>query len=275
MVRSTAPKPFYRDQHDAAADVQARVRSWTGDLAGGDALVLGSTGWGAVRTTTDQDPLGTLVEFATKAVSNIVITNTEDAVSTDLLLAGESLATCLAGSGYGVASLLPRSPRYTSADENQLVVLNPNVGAVGATITWEETAKPGFLNGGHPGNGVITLPLGSILPTAYAAGTSPIRFRLAPGTGFIVTAAKVRSVVRIASAGDAVISLVRSDAAVLNTATINLETMAAGTLNAFTLEAAAAARTISGAQYLDIVITLDDFTGTAGDVTVELEVTRT
>jgi hypothetical protein len=265
-------RTFYRDRHDALADVRTRVRDWSGDIAGGSAIVLGSAGFSAVKTTTSLSPDGTLFTFESWAVANIVITNTEDSTATDNLVVADSLAACLVGSGYGVAIVPPRTPRYTAADESQKVIFNPAVGAVGASITWEETAKPGFLNGVHPGNGVITLPLGTIDPTAYDANTAPLMFRIQPGRGFVVTSAKVRSLTPIATAGDATIDLVRDDAASLATAPVNLETLVSGTLTAITLEAAAADRTIAADGYLDIVIELDDFTGTAGDVTVELEV---
>lgn len=265
-------KAFYRDRHDALADVRTRVRDWSGDIAGGDCIVLGSAGFGATRTETSLSPDGTLFTFETWAVSNIVITNTEDSASTDNLVVADSLAKCMTGSGFGVALLLPRTPRYTAADESQKVIYNPAVGAVGATITWEETAKPGFLNGIHTGNGVVTLPLGSIDPTAYDANTAPLMFRLAPGRRFVVTSAKVRSLTAISTAGTATLDLVRDDAASLATAPVNLQALTPGALTAITLESLVADRTIAASGYLDITINLDDFTGSAGDVTVELEV---
>lgn len=270
-IRTNPQRTFYRDQGDAAADVPTRVRDWSGDIAGGDAVVLGSAGYGCTTTETDLSPDGTLFEFETRTVCNIVITNTEDATATDNLMVADSLALALAGSGYGVAAVLPRTSRYTAADESQKVILNPAVGAVGATITWEETAKPGFLSGSHPGNGVVTLPLGSIDPTAYDANTAPLRFRVRPSKRITVLSAKVRSLTLIATAGDATLDLERDDAASIATAPVNLETLVSGTLTATTLEAATADRTIEADGYLDIVVALDDFTGTAGDVTVELE----
>lgn len=270
-VRTTPQRSFYRDQNDAAADVPSRVRDWSGDIPPGGAVVLGATGYGCTTTATSLSPDGTLFEFEARSVSNIVVTNTEEATSTDNLVVADSLGLALAGSGYGVAVVLPRTSRYTAADESQKVVLNPESGAVGATITWEETAKPGFLNGVHPGNGVVTLPLGSIAPSTYDANTAPLRFRVRPNKRIVVTSAKVRSLTLIATAGDATVDLERDDAASIAVAPVNLETLISGTLTAITLEADAVDRTIEADGYFDIVIELDDFTGTAGDVTVELE----
>jgi hypothetical protein len=272
-IRSQAVKDFYRDHHAAAAGVATQVRDWTGSIATTDSLVIGGPGLGAQVASSAVVPNGTLFEFTTYGVANLVVQNIEAATEVTVLKVADSLAQCITGTGLGVNTLLARVQRYTAAHEAQKVVYNPEATPMAVSITWEETATPGFLNGTHPGNGVVTIPLGTITPSSYSAGTAPLYFRLALGKGWVVTTAKVRSLVPLAPTGTATIALTRSDAVNLSTAPLDLKTLVAGTLTTLPLAGATATRTVSADQYVDIVVDLGTYDGTGGDVMVELEYT--
>lgn len=273
VMRSSTVKSYYANQHAAAADVSTRVRDWVGPLAAKQAVVIGGAGFGGATVDSAVSPNGTLKVLTTKSISNLVLTNIEAADSTDNLKVADSIALCIAATGLGVSTLLPRVQRYTAGSEAQKVVYNPGTGAVNLSATWEETAVPGFCNGVHPGNGVVTIPLGTITPASYSAGTAPIYFRIPAGRAWVITSAKVRSITAIAPVSTATLDIVRSDAQALNTSAVNLKTLVSGTLTTIPLAVSAATRTISAEQYVDIVVTLGSYDGSGGDLAIELEYT--
>ena len=273
-LRSTPPKPFYANQHDAAADVQSRLRDMSGSLAAGEFVVLG-TDQGAVATVTDNSPNGTDVTFATYSIRNLVVVNAEDPTSTDVLHVADSVALATGAAGPGVGVVYARVPRYTAADEAQKVIHNPNGGAVAFSLTWEETAKPGFVSGVHPGNGVLTLPLGDIDPAAYDADSAPLRFHIEAGKKLRVDTLKVLSTdtVLVVTGGAGLLSLRKTGNVTITQAAVDLEALVLGTFTTATLKAAAADRTVEHDESMWVQVDLSAFAGTAGDVLIELTYT--
>lgn len=269
-VRSNPQRLFYRDQYAAAVDSPTQVRDLSGTLPTKGVLILGGPApqWADVSALAP----GTLVPVTGTCLSHMVITNLAAADATTNLSVADGMNTAVAGTGAGVGVVLPRAPRYTAGHEAQKVVYNAAVTGVDYTITYEETAVPGFVDGGHPGNGVVTVNLGSIDPGAYDANTAPLHFRINAGRKWILTAAHVRSIVPIAPTGTATIALARTDATV-TLAAFDLKTLVSGTSTAVTLKTAEASRTIDADQYLDIVIALGSYDGTAGDIMVDIAYT--
>jgi hypothetical protein len=273
-LRSAPPKPFYANVHDAAADIQARLRDMSGSLAAGEFILLG-TDEGATRTAVDNSPNGTDVYVTTRSIRNLVVVNAEDPTSTDVLHVADSVAHAVGAPGYGVGVVYARVPRYTASDEAQKVIHNPGAGAVAFSLTWEETAKPGFANGVHPGNGVFTLPLGTIDPTGYDADSAPIRFHIAPEKRVRIDSLKVlaEDTVIIVTGGTALLTLNKTGGTALTQAPVDLETLVLGTLTPVTLAASEATRTVEHNQGLFVTVALSAFAGTPSDVTVELTYT--
>lgn len=261
-------RTFFQDSHDAAAGVPSRSEAVTKTLAAGEALVIGPGhgAWGAVSAI---DGGGTLTELKTFSVTNVVVTNAAAPDAETEVTVANDLKDAVTVLNSGVA--LPRIPVYLAAVEAQKVIANIGAAPVQVSTSWEETGLPGFVNGGHPGRGSFTLPLGAIDPAEYDAGDMPLRFRVQPGRGFVITGAAAYSVTPIAvTGGTAELTLERSDGANVTSAAFDLDGLATKVLTAVPVEADAADRTVSKDQYVDIVVTLDAFVGTAGDVIVEL-----
>ena len=271
-ARSTYPKTYFRNQHDAAAGIDAIVRDKNATLAAGDFLVLGSTGEFATATNAALTP-GTLRTFQTYAIRNLVVTHLGEPDNTDYISVSNSLAGALTGSD--AALVTPRAPRYTAPSENQRVVYNDNVVAVDVSLTWEETALPGFLGGGHPGTGAVTIPLGSIDPTAFDISTAPIRFRFNMGRKVRIDGVAVFSRTPIVvTAGTATLDARINDVSInLAGVPATLHTLTPDTLTPVDLVASATARTAVATANFDLLVALSAFLGSAGDVTVEVSYT--
>lgn len=270
----TNQRAFYRDHYDAAADIQARLRDKSGSLSAGEFMVLG-TDDGATTEVVDNSPDGTDVYFTTRSIRNLVVVNAEDPTSTDVLHVADSVATAIGLPGAGVGVVYARVPRFTAADEAQKVIHNPGAGAVAFSLTWEETAKPGFVNGVHPGNGVLTLPLGDIDPAAYDADSAPIRFHITPGKKLRVDTLKVMSTdaVLVVTGGTGLLSLRKTGGTTITQANVDLEALVLGTFTTASLKASASDRTVEHDESLYVQVDLSAFAGNAGDVLIEMTYT--
>ena len=263
-IRNSNHRAFYASHHNAAADVKTSLRDYTGDLQPGEFLLLGSSGLYAQRNESEAIGDGTVVEFLSRSVCNVVALTIEDPFGTKVLYASDSLEKVMSGSERG--TIAPRVPRYTSADESQKVFYNPGPDPVHVTINWEEMGKGGFLAGVHPGNSVLTLQLGNINP----AGTGfPLYFRIRPGRKFRVDGARLYST---SVPGGGSLTMERADATVLTSAPKALSSLTVNTLTTLGLVASATSRTVSADEWLDIVVTTTG-SGAAGNVTVELDYT--
>ena len=262
--RNTNHRAFYANHHNAASDVKVRLRDYSGILQPGEFLLLGSSGIYADREESEAIGGGTVVEFKSRAVCNVVALVLEDVFGPVALFASDSLQKVMSGSDRG--TIVPRVPRYTSADESQKVFWNPNEAEpVNFTVNWEEMGKGGFLAGVHPGNNVLTLQLGTITP---AAGLN-LMFRIRPGRKFRVDGARLYST---AVPGASTLTLEKSDTTVLTSAPKALNSLTVKTLTSLGLVSDAADRTVGADEWLDIVVTATG-AGTAGNVTVELDYT--
>lgn len=261
--RNTNHRAFYANHHNAASDVKVRLRDYSGVLQPGEFLLLGSSGIYAEREESAALGGGTIVEFQSRAVCNVVALVLEDVFGPVALYASDSLAKVMTGNDRG--TVIPRVPRYTSADESQKVFWNPGPGPVDFTVNWEEMGKGGFLAGVHPGNNVLTMQLGTITP---AAGLN-LMFRIRPGRKFRVNAARLYST---AVPGASTLSLEKSDTTVLSASPAALGSLVVKTLTSHALVASAAARTVGADEWLDIMVTATG-AGAAGNVTVELDYT--
>lgn len=261
--RNTNHRAFYANHHNAASDVKVRLRDFYGVLQPGEFLLLGSSGIYAEREESEAIGGATVVEFRSRAVCNVVALVLEDVFGPVALYASDSLQKAMSGSDRGV--VVPRVPRYTSADESQKVFYNPGPDPVNLTVNWEEMGKGGFLAGVHPGNNVLTLNLGTITPSAGLE----LLFRIRPGRKFRVDGARLYST---AVPGAGTLSLEKSDAAVLSASPAALGSLVVNTLTAHALVADAAVRTVGADEWLDVVVTAAG-AGAAGNVTVELDYT--
>ena len=162
--RNTNHRAFYANHHNAASDVKVRLRDFSGTLQPGEFLLLGSSGIYAEREESAALGGGTIVEFKSRAVCNVVALVLEDVFGDKLMYASDSLQKVMNVSGSDRGTIVPRVPRYTSADESQKIFYNPGPDAVNLTVNWEEMGKGGFLAGVHPGNNVLTMQLGTITP---------------------------------------------------------------------------------------------------------------
>jgi hypothetical protein len=263
-IRNSNHRAFYANHHNAAADVKTSLRDYTGDMQPGEFLLLGSSGLYAQREESAAEGGGTVVEFLSRAVCNVVAITIEDPFGTKILYASDSLEKVLSGSERG--TIAPRVPRYTAADESQKVFYNPGPDPVHLTISWEEMGKGGFLAGVHPGNSVLTMQLGNINP----AGTGfPLYFRIRPGRKFRVDAARLYST-EVPGGGS--LTLKHADATAITSAATALNSLTVMTLTSVGLVAGEAARTVAADDWLDIVVTTTG-AGAAGNVTVELDYT--
>jgi hypothetical protein len=263
--RNTNHRAFYANHHNAASDVKVRLRDFSGTLQPGEFLLLGSSGIYAEREESVALGGGTIVEFQSRAVCNVVALVLEDVFGPVALYASDSLQKVMAGSDRG--TIVPRVPRYTSADESQKVFWNPNdAEAVQLTVNWEEMGKGGFLAGVHPGNNVLTLNLGTITPGGPGW---PFMFRIRPGRKFRVDGARLYSTL-VPGAGS--LTLEKSDTTALTSSAKLLNSLTVKTLSTLGLVASAAARTVGADEWLDIVVTATG-AGAFGNVTVELDYT--
>lgn len=260
--RNTNHRAFYANHHNAASDVKVRLRDFYGTLQAGEFLLLGSSGLYAEREESAALGGGTIVEFQSRAVCNVVALVLEDVFGDKLMYASDSLQKVTAGSDRGV--IVPRVPRYTSADESQKVFYNPGPDPVNLTVNWEEMGKGGFLAGVHPGNNVLTLSLGTITP---AAGLN-LMFRIRPGRKFRVDGARLYST---AVPGAGTLQLEKSDVTIMSAPQV-LNMLSVKTLTTLTLDPSAALRTVGADEWLDIMVTATG-AGAAGNVTVELDYT--
>lgn len=263
-IRNTNHRAFYANHHNAASDVKVRLRDFSGTLQPGEFLLLGSSGIYAERMESAALGGGTIVEFQSRAVCNVVALVLEDVFGPVALYASDSLQKVMSGSDRG--TVIPRVPRYTSADESQKVFWNPNEAEpVNFTVNWEEMGKGGFLAGVHPGNNVLTMQLGTITP---AAGLN-LMFRIRPGRKFRVDGARLYST---AVPGAGSLTLEKSDTTALTSSAKLLNSLTVKTLSTLGLVASTAARTVGADEWLDIVVTASG-AGVAGNVTVELDYT--
>lgn len=260
--RNTNHRAFYANHHNAASDVKVRLRDFYGILQPGEFLLLGSSGLYAEREESEALGGGTVVEFQSRAVCNVVALVLEDVFGDKLMYASDSLQKVTSGSDRGV--IVPRVPRYTSADESQKVFYNPGPDPVSLTVNWEEMGKGGFLAGVHPGNNVLTMQLGTITP---AAGLN-LMFRIRPGRKVRVDGARLYST---AVPGAGTLQLEKSDTTIMSAPQV-LNTLSAKTLTTLALEPSAAVRTVGADEWLDIMVTATG-AGAAGNVTVELDYT--
>lgn len=261
--RNTNHRAFYANHHNAASDVKVRLRDYSGTLQPGEFLLLGSSGIYAERTEAEALGGATVVEFRSRAVCNVVALVLADVFGDVALYASDSLAKVMEGSDRGV--IVPRVPRYTSADESQKVFYNPGPDPVSLTVNWEEMGKGGFLAGVHPGNNVLTLNLGTITPSAGLA----LLFRIRPGRKFRVDGARLYST---DVPGASTLSLEKSDTTVLSASSAALGSLTVNTLTAHALAGDDAARTVGADEWLDVVVTAAG-AGDTGNVTVELDYT--
>jgi hypothetical protein len=261
--RNTNHRAFYANHHNAASDVKVRLRDFSGTLDENHFLLLGSSGIYSERTESEALGGGTIVEFQSRAVCNVVALVLEDVFGPVALYASDSLAKVMSGSDRG--TIVPRVPRYTSADESQKVFWNPGPGPVNLTVNWEEMGKGGFLAGVHPGNNVLTLDLGTITPGGPGW---PFMFRIRPGRKFRVDGARLYST-SVPGAGS--LRLEKSDTTYVSEAKA-LNTLADHTLTTLAIESSAAVRTVGADEWLDIMVTATG-AGAAGNVTVELDYT--
>lgn len=261
--RNTNHRAFYANHHNAASDVKVRLRDFQGTLQAGEFLLLGSSGIYAEREESVALGGGTIVEFQSRAVCNVVALVLEDVFGDKLMYASDSLQKVMSGSNRGV--IVPRVPRYTSADESQKVFYNPGPAAVNLTVNWEEMGKGGFLAGVHPGNNVLTLSLGTITPSA---GLN-LLFRIRPGRKFRVDGARLYAT---SVPGASALTLEKSDTTVLTASPAALGSLTVKTLTSLPLVAGAAARTVGADEWLDVIVTATG-AGAAGNVTVELDYT--
>ena len=262
--RNTNHRAFYANHHNAASDVKVRLRDFSGTLDENHFLLLGSSGIYAERTESEALGGGTIIEFQSRAVCNVVALVLEDVFGPVALYASDSLAKVMSGSDRG--TIVPRVPRYTSADESQKVFWNPGPGPVNLTVNWEEMGKGGFLAGVHPGNNVLTLDLGTISPDT---DDFPLMFRIRPGRKFRVDAARVYTT---SIPGGGSLTLEKSDTTVMTSAAIPLDDLSAHSLTTVTLVGNAADRTVGMDEWLDIVIASTG-SGIDGNLTVELDYT--
>jgi hypothetical protein len=262
--RNTNHRAFYANHHNAASDVKVRLRDFSGTLDENHFLLLGSSGIYAEREESAALGGGTIVEFQSRAVCNVVALVLEDVFGPVALYASDSLQKVMSGSDRG--TVVPRVPRYTSADESQKVFWNPGPGPVNLTVNWEEMGKGGFLAGVHPGNNVLTLDLGAITPGG--AGW-PFMFRIRPGRKFRVDGACLYST-DVPGAGS--LTLEKSDTTELTDGAVTIADLSDHTLTSVDLVSGAADRTVGADEWLDIVLTATG-AGAAGNLTVELDYT--
>lgn len=262
--RNSNHRAFYANHHNAASDVKVRLRDFSGVIQPGEFLLLGSSGIYAERTESAGPGGATVVEFQSRAVCNVVALVLEDVFGPVALYASDSLQKAMSGSDRG--TVIPRVPRYTSADESQKVFWNPNdADPVTLTVNWEEMGKGGFLAGVHPGNNVLTMQLGTITPSA---GLN-LMFRVRPGRRFRVDGARLYTT---SKPGAGTLTLQKSDETVLTSAPQSLNGLTNKVLTTLGLVAGAAPRTVGADEWLDIVVTAAG-AGAAGNVTVELDYT--
>jgi hypothetical protein len=264
-IRNSNHRAFYASHHNAAADVKTSLRDYTGDLQPGEFLLLGSSGLYAQRSESEAIGDGTVVEFLSRSVCNVVALTIEDPFGTKVLYASDSLEKVMSGSERG--TIAPRVPRYTSSDESQKVFYNPGPDPVHVTISWEEMGKGGFLAGVHPGNGVLTLELGEIDP---AAEGFPLFFRVRPGRKFRIDG-DVRLYTTQAPGGGA-LTLEKADGTVLTATPEELDLLPEAELHHMHLVDGATSRTVPADGWLDIVITSAG-SGAPGNLTVEFDYT--
>jgi hypothetical protein len=265
-ISSTKPgKAFYADQHSATADVKTLLRDYTGELAPGEFCLVGSSGIYSSRTESAAPDEGTIIELAPRSLCNMVVLTIEDPFGTKMLYAADSLQKAISGSVRG--AIAPRVPRYTSAEESQKVIYNPGPDSVQVTMSWEEMGKGGFLAGGHPGNGVLTLELGEIDP---AAEGFPLFFRVRPGRKF-----RIDGDVRLYTTqvpGGGALTLEKADGTVLTATPEELDLLPEAELHHMHLVDGATSRTVPADGWLDIVITSAG-SGAPGNLTVEFDYT--
>lgn len=257
----------------SAEGIASIPRNWSGSIAAKGVVVLGGAGLWADVDNEAIDPAGTLRTFENRTLANITIATSED-FGGGVIRAAESLKACVTAGSF--RTINPRMPDFYGGEVDQVVLYNPGASAIQVTVSAEQRFRSSAVNrqgeGSHPGHGALTVPLGSIDPAAFSASTAPLVVRV--GDGRLMRVARVSAfsaVPIIVTGGEARLDAKNKEGATMLTGKVNLETLVAATLTNGTLVGTPA--TLRSWSYVDLILELTAYAGTAGDITLEVEYT--